>query len=72
MSKTPRRVQVARAVLDQMENSKLTQSELAAETGIPADILGARLSGSEPFDVDQLESISFALNVDMVSLLGPG
>jgi hypothetical protein len=71
MSKTPRRELVASAVRAELARRGMTGAELQAATAIPADVLTERLAGTAPFDVDQLQSVAVALDVDVLALLGP-
>lgn len=53
----------------EMARRRVTQTQLAEATGISQSALGRRLTGSQPFDVAQLEAIAGALAVPLADLV---
>lgn len=71
MTRSPLRDLSARRVQEEMQRQSMNATELTEITGIPLSVLNARLTGAEPFDVDELNAIARALTVPVVSLLTP-
>lgn len=71
MTRSPLRDLSARRVQEEMQRQSMGVTELTEITGIPLSVLNARLTGAEPFDVDELNAIARALTVPVVSLLTP-
>lgn len=71
MTRSPLRDLSARRVQEEMQRQSMTTDELAQAATIPVSALTERLSGAEPFDVDELNAIARALTVPVVSLLTP-
>lgn len=70
MSETSRRALVAAAVRVELRRRRMTAADLSKLTGLPADELEKRLAAAVAFDVDELEMIASALEVEIVTLLG--
>lgn len=72
MTQTQRRELVARSVLRALDGHGHTAAWLAQRTGIPHDDLLDRLAAVAAFDVDQLQAVASALEMDFFNLLGAG
>jgi hypothetical protein len=70
MTQTQRRELVARSVLRALDRRERTPAWLAQRTGIPHDELIDRLAAVAAFDVDQLQAVASALDIEFISLLG--
>jgi len=72
MTQTQRRELVARSVLHALDRRNLTPAWLSEHAGIEHGDLLDRLAAVAAFDVDQLQAIALALDIDFFSLLGSG
>ena len=63
------RARVSAAVSLLVEERGMTAQDVAESTGIDVRAVESRLSGLEPWDIDEMHSVACALGVDVVSLM---
>jgi antitoxin component HigA of HigAB toxin-antitoxin module len=56
-------------VLDTMHDRAISLAELAEKTGLDAERLNAMIQGKEPFSLDAVKRLSFALHLDAQTVL---
>lgn len=60
---------VAEVIRVELARRKMTQRSLADATGLSQSYIGRRMTGEQPFDVDDLALIAAALEIAVADLL---
>lgn len=61
---------VATEIRAHLARQRKTQAQIAGHLGISQQAVSRRMSGAQPFDVDELHRVAAFLDVPVASLLG--